>query len=134
MAEKKNLFFGKIETAEDALKMVKDASMAFYFLAGLLAILSFFIGFGVLADAAIYGLCAFFISRFKSRVASIILLLLAIVGCGVTLANAAGANLGGGRNVILSIAIVYTAIRATEAVFKLNGRFSSPAVGESTNS
>ncbi len=122
--EKKKGSFSKIETRDEALKMTKDASMAFFFVAGLQAILSYWVGSGVLIDAAIYAIGGFFLLRFKSRSAAVVLLLLALLSAGVTFANKTGANLGGGNNIILALIILWAGIRSVEATFKLHGRFS----------
>jgi len=120
-------WFSKIESRADALKTVKDASTAFFFLAALQAALSFILGFSILFDAAIYAIGGFFLRRFNSRVAAVILLVLAVVGAGVTFANKAGADLGGGNNIILALIVLWAAIRAVEATLKLHGRFSAEA-------
>jgi hypothetical protein len=128
---KKMGLFSKIESREDALKVVKDTSMGFFVVAGLQAVLSFFVGFSVLVDAVIYVVGGFFLRRFNSRAAAVVLLLLAIAGAGVTFANKAGANLGGGSNIFLSLIVLWAAIRAVEATFKLCGRFSVEAAAGS---
>ena len=116
--------FSKIKSAEDALKIIKDTSMGFFIVAGLQAALSFVLGFSVLFDAVIYVIGGFFLRRFNSRVAAVGLLVLAVAGASVTVANRAGANWGGGNNIILSLVVLWAAIRAVVATFKLHGRFS----------
>ena len=54
---------------------------------------------------------------------AVLLLGFVLVSAGVTLANQAGANLGGGSNLFLALAMLWVAIRAVEAAFKLHGRF-----------
>ncbi len=120
---KKGLF-SKIETREDALKIVKDTSTAFFVVAGLQTAASFILGFSILFDAAIYAAGGFFLRRFRSRGAAVVLLLLALVGFGVTLGNRFGANLGGGNNIVLSVIVLWAAVRAVDATFKLHARFS----------
>lgn len=122
---KKKGSFSKIESREDALKVAKDTSMAFFVVGGIQAALSFLIGYSVLFDALIYVGGGFFLRRFNSRIAAVVLLVLAVVGAGVTFANKVGANLGGGNNIILALIILWAAIRAIEATFKLHGRFSA---------
>lgn len=124
---KKKGWFSKIESREDALKVVKDTSMGFFAVAGLQAALSFLVGFSVLFDAFIYVVGAFFLRRYNSRAAAVVLLVLALAGAGVTFANKAGANLGGGNNIFLAFIVLWAGTRAVEATFKLRGRFSSEA-------
>jgi predicted ferric reductase len=126
-AKKKGLF-SKIETRDDALKAVKDTSMGFFVIAALQAALSFLVGFSVLIDAALYVIGGFFVRRFHSRVAAVALLLLALAGAGVTVANKLGENLGGGNNIFLALIVLWAAVRAVEATFKLHGRFSEKAI------
>jgi len=121
--KKKNDFFSKIESREDALKLVKDTSNAFFFIAVLQAALAYWIGLSTLFDAALYAVGGFFVRRFNSRAAAVTLLLLALVAAGVTIENRAGANLGGGGNIVLAVIVVWAGVRAVEATFKLHSRF-----------
>ena len=123
--EKKRGLFSKIENREDALKVVKDTSMAFFVFAALQAAASFWVGFSGLIDVVVYVVCGFFLRRASSRVAAVILLLLAGGGAAVTFLNRAGANLSGGTNIFLSLFILWVAIRAVEATFKLHGIFAA---------
>jgi hypothetical protein len=123
-AGKKRGLFSSIESREDALKVAKDASTAFFLIAGLQALLSFVIGFSILLDAAFYLVGGFFVRRFHSRAAAIVLLLLAGISAAVTVGNRMGADLGGGKNVVLALIVLWAAIRAVEATFKLRGRFA----------
>ena len=123
-AGKKRGFFSSIESREDALKVAKDASTAFFLIAGLQALLSFVIGFSILLDAAVYLVGGFFVRRFHSRAAAIVLLLLAGISAAVTVGNRMGADLGGGKNVVLALIVFWAAIRAVDATFKLHGRFA----------
>ena len=129
--EKKKRWLTKIENREDALKMVKDTTTGFFVVAGIIAAISFVLGFSLLIDAALYTAGAFLIRKYNSRAAAVMLLILASVSAGITLANMTGANLGGGNNLFLAIIIFWAAIRAVEATYKLHGRFSADiAVGE----
>lgn len=137
-------FFSKIESRDDALKVVEEASYAFFLLAAMLAVFSYLIGsqsffvdaaievvIGGFFLAAIYVIGGFFLLRFKSRAAAVTLLLLALGEAVVTLFNLFGHDLGGGRNVVLAAIVVWAAIRAVDATFKLRGRFSASRPGES---
>ena len=53
--KKKNVWFGKIETKDEALKVIKDASNGFYFLAALQIVLGYFIiGAETIIDGIIF--------------------------------------------------------------------------------
>ena len=84
---KKKGWFSKIESREDALKVVKDSSTGFFVVAAIQAALAFLVGFSILIDAAIYVIGGFFLRRFNSRAAAIVLLLVASVTGMVTVTN-----------------------------------------------
>ena len=130
-APKKKGFFSKIASRDDALEVVKDTSNAFFFLAALQAALAYWVGLSMLFDAAVYAVGGFFLRRYQSRTAAVILLLLAVAGAGITVANRVGQNLGGGNNIILAIIVLWAAVRAVQATFKLRGRFSQESLSES---
>ena len=48
----------------------------------------------------------------------------------VTVANKLGENLGGGTNIFLAVIVLWAAIRAVEATFKLRGKFSAQSPTE----
>ena len=123
--KKKKGWFAKIESRDDALKVIKDVSMGFFFVAVLQGALSFLVGFSTIFDAVVYAVGGFFLYRYNSRATAVILLILAFVAVGVTFANKAGADLGGGNNIFLAFIVLWAAIRAVEATFKLRGRFSA---------
>jgi hypothetical protein len=121
---KKKGWFSKIESRDEALKMVKEASMAIFAIAALQAALSYFFGISLLVDAALYAIGGFFLRRFNSRAAASLLLALALVGAGVTVANQLGESLGGGNNILLALILVWVVFRAVDATFKLHGKFA----------
>jgi hypothetical protein len=120
----KKRWFAKVESREDALKVVKDASTVFFMMAASQTAL-FIGGFNGLLDAVLYTGCGFFLRRSNSRVAAVILLILAVVATLVTCANNAGAELGGGKNIAVALIVFWAAVRAVEATFKLHGRYAA---------
>lgn len=117
--KKKNAWYGKIETKDEALKVIKDASNGFYFLAALQIVLGYFImGTEAIIDGVLFAVCAFLLRRFNSRVVAVILLLLSIGGLVVTAINKFGGGTGG-RNIILAVIMIWTSIRAIQATFGL---------------
>jgi hypothetical protein len=127
--DKKMSLFAKITNREDAIKVVKDSSVAFFAVAAIKAGLSFLVGLSILIDAAIYVVAAFFLRRYNSRTAAIALLALATISAGVTFANKAGANLSGGNNIILALIVLWASIRAVQATFMIHGKFASSIKG-----
>jgi hypothetical protein len=122
---KKNSWFSKIESREDALKVVKDTSSAFIVISVIQAILSYFVGSSILVDAIINCGGAFFLRRFNSRAAAVVLLIVALITLGVTIANMLGAKLGAGGNILVAIIVLWAGVRAVEATFKLHNRFKA---------
>ncbi|WP_316415593.1 hypothetical protein [Mesoterricola silvestris] len=114
----------KIETREDALKFAHDASIAFFVVAALQAVMSILIGFSILIDSSIYALSAFFVLRFHSRVAAITLLLLASLATISTVFNIVKGNVAACASIVISLITLVIATRAVEASFKLHGRFA----------
>jgi hypothetical protein len=129
---KKLGWLSTIESRDDALKVVRESSSGFFLVAAIQAALSFVVGFSILFDAAVYAIGGFFLRRFKSRVAAVVLLLLAALAAFATLANRFGEKVGGGSNIILAAIVLWTAIRAVEATFKLRGRFAAETTTNQT--
>ncbi len=117
---KKNIWFGEIETREEALKVIKDASNGFYFFAGLQIVLGYFImGASAIVDGVIFAVLAFLLRKFNSMVIAIFLLLLSVAGIVITGINRFGGGTGG-RNIILAVIMVWVSVRAIQATFKLH--------------
>ena len=117
--KKKNTWFGKIETRDEAIKVIKDASNGFYFLAALQIVLGYFImGALAIVDGVIFAVCAFLLRKFNSRVVAVILLLLSVAGLVVTGMNKFGGG-SGGQNLFLAVIMIWVSIRAIQATFGL---------------
>lgn len=123
--QKKGVWFGKIDSRDEAVELAKGCGAAFLVVAAIQGALSFIVGYSLLIDAALYALCGYFIRTKHSRAAAVIVLLLAVVGLVVTILNKTGHNLGGGSNVFLALVVAWAGVRAVEATFKLRGRFSA---------
>lgn len=117
--KKKNSWFGKIETSEEAVKVIKDVSIGFYVLAALQIVAGYFIlGIPAIIDGVIFAVCAFLLRKFNSRVVAIILLLLSIGSLVITGINKFGGG-AGGRNLFLAVIMIWVSIRAIQATFAL---------------
>jgi hypothetical protein len=122
---KKSGMFAKIGSREDALKTVKDTSIVFFAIAALQVVLGFFIAPTIILDAILLGVLAGILLKWNSRVSAVLLLLLGSGALVMTVLNIAGVTDAGGTNIILALIIVWAAIRAVEATFKLQGKFSA---------
>lgn len=117
--KKKNTWFGKIETRNEALKVIKDTSNSFYLLAILQTILGYFIiGIWSITDGIVFAVCAFLLRKFNSRIVAIILLLLSVSGLVITGMNKFDDG-AGGRNLFLAVIMIWVSIRAIQATFEL---------------
>ncbi|MCD4802604.1 MAG: hypothetical protein K8R16_06645 [Anaerolineales bacterium] len=122
--KKKSSMFAKIESRDDALKVIKDASIGFFFIAVLQAGLGFFIAPSLMIDAVLYAILAGVLLKWKSRIAAVLLLLLAGGALVMTFLNTIGATAMGGSNIILGLVILWAAVRAVEATSRLHGEFA----------
>lgn len=122
--KKKSSMFAKIESRDDALKVIKDASIGFFFIAVLQAGLGFFVAPSLMIDAVLYAILAGVLLKWKSRIAAVLLLLLAGGALVMTFLNMIGATAMGGSNIILGLVILWAAVRAVEATFRLKGEFT----------
>lgn len=121
MADKKSRWFSKIETREDALKTIKDSSWAFLFVAALQGALGVLVlqQHSMLLDAAVFAVAALALRRYNSRAAAVVLLVVAFFMAGTTLANRLGIQSGGGNNIFLAAIVVWAAVRAVQATYRL---------------
>lgn len=104
--------------------MVRECALALFFWAAVQAAFALMYGPTLLAHAGILGAGSLWLFLRRSRAAAVLLLLYALSGAGITLAIRSGVPLEGGKNVMLALIIVWTAIKAVEATFRLRGRFS----------
>ena len=111
---------GKIESKEEAVKVIKDCSNAFLVLAAIEVIAGLvLLGTGAVIDGIVFAILAIILRKLHSRVAAIILLLLSLGAVVVTIMNNVSGGKGG-SNIILGIVIVYASIRGIQATFKYN--------------
>jgi len=115
MAEKKQLGikFWKVKNKEEALYIIKQCSQGFIFIAGLNIILGFFINIAAIIDGIIYLILGLLLFYFKSRISSILLLL--ISGAGIIIFFLNKIERG---NLFLMIILFYCAIASVYTSFK----------------
>lgn len=127
MTDKKKKYglFSKIESRDDSLKTIKDASMGFFFIAALQGVLGDFFAPSMIIDGVMYAVLAGALIYWKSRVATVLLLLLGGSALVMTVLNRLGVTAEGGNNIILGVIVAWVAIRAVEATFKLHGKYAA---------
>ena len=121
--------FTSIDTREDALKTVREASIGFLFLAGLQAVIGVAIAPALIVDAMVLGSLGLWLKTSHSRAAAVLLLLVAVLEAVVTLLNKMKVTHSGGTNIFLGVLMVIVAVRAVEATFKLNDRLAARPAG-----
>ncbi|HNW40506.1 MAG TPA: hypothetical protein PKN08_01250 [Opitutaceae bacterium] len=126
---KKSGLLSKIESREDAARTIKEGAIGFIFIGVLHIVIGMWLLPGVIADGVFYAVIAGFLWRWKSRIAAVLLAMVAVPNVVVTLLNRIGVtNLGGG-NVFLAVIVAVVSVRVVEATFKIHGRFRSQEGG-----
>ncbi len=123
--KKKVGIFTKINCKEDALKIIKDSSLGFFFVAVIQAGVGYFIAPSLIIDAVLFAILATILLICKSRIAAILLFLFGGLTLSMTFLNKVGVTAQGGNNIFLALIIFWIAIRAVESTFKLHGKFST---------
>lgn len=116
MSFKNFSLFQTISNKEEALKVIRDASNAFYLIAIINGVLMIISGqpLGII-DGVIYAVLAFLLRKDQKNIIAIILLVLSALGLITTLLNIFGVTNAGGRNIILASIVVWAAVRAFQA-------------------
>jgi hypothetical protein len=120
---KQNVLFTPITTGDDALQMIREASIAFFCVAALQAVVGATLASAMLTDAVIIAVLAGILMKWRSRIAAVLLLLVSGAGLVVTVLNRLGTMAEGGKNIFLAVIMLIVAVRAVEATFKLHGRY-----------
>ena len=126
--------FSKITNRAEAIKIIKDSSYGFFFVAALHGVLGLLVSSAMVIDGIILGVLAGALLIWKSRITAVLLTLLTGIGIGFTIMNFATQSTEGGRNVWLAVLMFWTAIRATQASFLLHGKFANEDAGITTQS
>lgn len=116
--------FSRIRTREDALRVVRGAAITFYLAAAVLAWLAWQRGWQDLVDAGLYVVLGSLMWRFRSPVAAVTLLLVALMRMFVTI----GMSIETGQVIWsyagITVVVLFASIRAIEATLKIHGRFA----------
>jgi len=116
----------KITDRDSALTVIKETSLVFIIVGIYQAVVYYFVGLNVvLIDAFFYVFLGFSLREWKSRIAAVILLIQTSYAATMTIMHYLGYTDEGGVSIILVVAILFVAIRAIEATFKLHGKFAN---------
>lgn len=124
MQKKKSGMYSKIESREDAIKVIKDSAGGFFVVAAIQGVLGAFMMPGMLFDAAILAILAVILRLLQSRVAAVLVLVLSLAISVSTILTNLGIAKSGGSNILLAFIVLWAAIRAVQATFLLHGRFA----------
>jgi hypothetical protein len=115
-----NWLYGKIERREDALKVVNDVSNGFIGVAVLVALAALVLSPLLLADALLYLALGLLLKYTRSRIPAMLLFLMSAMAFFTTLSNMVNPEPMGGRNVLLSIILLWGSVRAVQATNRLD--------------
>ena len=133
-AKSKSKWFAAIATREEALKIINETAMGFFAVAAIQAVLGLVlmnansnVGAEVLIDVPLYVGLAAWLKWGLSRTAAVLLLVVASISAVTTVLGQLKI-MDGGKNMVLAAIVLWAAIKAVEATFKLRGRFKNDAV------
>jgi len=110
--------FKPVVSRDDAVQLIGEAARACYVIAAIQALVSLVFGPWGLVDAVLYAGLGIWLQRGQSRVAAVLLLIVAVAGLATTVMNRVGAG-SGGRNILLAAIVAFVGYRACQATFKL---------------
>lgn len=113
----KSKLYAKIQTYEDAVAVVKEASQSWYVLSALqfvggVIVLSYY---SMIIDCVVYIVFGFLLQKYKSRFCAVFLMLISVVGLVITALNMFKVTYFGGMNILLSLVMLYISARAIQA-------------------
>ncbi|TCS37231.1 hypothetical protein EDC30_10429 [Paucimonas lemoignei] len=115
--------------------MARECAFAMLFWAVVQAAFAWKYGPSLFGHAVVLAVGGFCLLRWKSRGAAVALALYALINMSITLAINSGVAIEGGKNLALALMISWTAVKAVEATFRLQGRFAFlPAPAPATHS
>ena len=121
--------FSIIRKRDDALRVIRGAALTFFAVAIALVITAWSRGWQDLVDAGFYVVLASLMWRFKSPLAAFCLLMISVMRFFVTVGMLLETEQVVWIYVIVTITVIFAAIRSIEATLKLNGRFAEEARG-----
>ena len=114
----KKTWWGPVDSKELAEYMVKEIVKAFYLVAVIEAVIGVLFMPVLILNAVLFALVAYWLSKTRSQIAAIVLLLLSILAVLGTLMSIAIQS-GGGVNLVLAVLLFWISIRAVQATGKL---------------
>jgi hypothetical protein len=115
-------FFDRIRHEEDAVKIVRAASLVFLAAGLFFCILSIWGGFEVWMHGLAYVVLGFLLRQFRSRVIATLLVLVVVVMAALELRLFRGQVYSTALSIVLAAVMVWIGARALEATIKLRAK------------
>lgn len=103
---------------KDTIETISGSSLVFFLIAALQIGLGIFYDPQRILDGILYAVLAFFLYKFKSRAAAILLFLFSLAVFVLTTMNRLTGNNSGSGNVVLAVFVVIASIKAIQATFE----------------
>lgn len=107
--------FRRIESKEDARKILRDIGIGFYFVAGLQFVVGILLIRSLLTDSVGFLIIGYCLHKFRSRTAAIAAVGITLIGIVVTARNFVTRQ--GPTNIVLALLLLVYSIRAVQASF-----------------
>lgn len=118
MANTSTLWSLRAESVDAARRMIRESVMGFYTIAGIQVVISLLLGMSMLIDGTLFAGLAFWLQRTHSKIAATLLCGLAATSVVTTAMNQFGGGTGG-RNIVLSVIVLWVSVRAVVATYRL---------------
>ncbi len=126
----KEYWFSKIKSKKLATKLIREGSIFFFVIAGIILVVGYFIsnknyetGVIYMMISVVYAILAGVLLKWKSRIAAVLLSIMTFDALIATFSNRFGGG-DGGKNIILALFVFWLTVRLVKATFKLQGKFN----------
>lgn len=118
MDHKNSMVFKSITNRDDAFKMINEASMLFFVVAVIQVVFGYMLEQNMWIDAGMYLLLAFGLKYWNSRIAAVLLFILALSGFVMSFLMKLNVIESGGTNIVLAALILWIGFKTCDATFK----------------
>jgi hypothetical protein len=126
----KEYWFSKIKSKKLATKLIREGSIFFFVIAGIVLVVGYFIsnkyyetGVVYMMISVVYAILAGVLLKWKSRIAAVLLSIMTFDALITTFSNRFGGG-DGGKNIILALFVFWLTVRLVKATFKLQGKIN----------
>ena len=122
-ASASNAWFGALDSKEDALKTVYDASLALYVLAGLQIMLGYFIGDAAVVEGVLFAVLGYLLRTMNTRAISRMILLVSSFMIVSSLTQVIRVHGSGLDHVAIALLALWVGLRAHRASAAIRNEF-----------